>query len=409
MMEARTTEAPDGQKSVEIGFSGLVGRHASMERMFDIVRRVAPTDTTCLISGESGTGKELIASAIHRHSKRAGQRFVPVHCGAIPEDLLESEMFGHERGAFTGAIASRVGRFKLADGGTIFLDEIGEMSPKLQVKLLRVLEDGRFEPVGSVTTQQVDVRIIAATNRSLEEAVAKKQFREDLFYRLRVVPIEMPPLRQRREDIPILLEHILDGLAAKGLPRFSIAPDAMDVLTGYHWPGNVRELRNLIEQMVVLGGPEHRIDAPALPSHLLAPRPREDAPSAMPWQFGPGGIDFYREMEAIEDRIIAQALRLSGGNKKEAARLLHVNRTTLLEKLKRKRQQGSPLCVLLGTSRDTDTDAPTLPLEVTPPVVAEEPMIVSSDPVEFGSPSFTDAVPVAFDTEVPPAIACAGF
>src|SRR5262245_50622415 len=381
-MDGRTIEASEPQAE-EAGFSGLVGRHVSMQRMFDVVRRVAPTDATCLISGESGTGKELIASAIHRHSKRAGQRFVPVHCGAIPEDLLESEMFGHERGAFTGAIASRVGRFKLADGGTIFLDEIGEMSPKLQVKLLRVLEDGRFEPVGSVATQQVDVRIIAATNRSLEEAVAKKQFREDLFYRLRVVPIEMPPLRERREDIPLLLEHILGALVAKGLPRFSINPDAVDVLSSYHWPGNVRELRNLIEQMVVLGGPEHAIDAKALPAHLLAPRPREDAPTAMPWQFGPGGIDFYREMEAIEDRIIAQALRLSGGNKKEAARLLHVNRTTLLEKLKSKRAQGSPLAVLLGGAPPETRDELEVPAEAPPLTISfPEPAASETDPLD---------------------------
>ncbi|HEV7730607.1 MAG TPA: sigma-54 dependent transcriptional regulator [Candidatus Binatia bacterium] len=329
-------------------FPGIVGRHASMQAIFDIIRRVAPTDATVLITGESGTGKELVAAALHRMSRRAPARFVPVHCGAIPEDLLESEMFGHERGAFTGAIASRVGRFKLADGGTIFLDEIGEMSPKLQVKLLRVLEDGRFEPVGSVVTQQVDVRIIAATNRTLEQAVANRQFREDLFYRLRVVPIEMPPLRRRREDIPLLVEHILTGLVAKGLPRYEVDPGAMEVLQRYNWPGNVRELRNLLEQMVVLGRPEGIIAVRDLPPHLLTPRELSGGATSMPWQFGPGGIDFYREMEAIEDRIIAQALRLSGGNKKEAARLLRVNRTTLLEKLKRKRAQGSPLMALLG-------------------------------------------------------------
>ncbi len=346
----------DGVES-ETGFAGIVGRHPSMRAVFDVMRKVAPTDTTVLITGESGTGKELVAAAIHRLSRRAGGRFVAVHCGAIPEDLLESEMFGHERGAFTGAIASRVGRFKLADGGTIFLDEIGEMSPKLQVKLLRVLEDGRFEPVGSVVTHQVDVRIIAATNRSLEEAVAARQFREDLFYRLRVVPIEMPPLRRRREDVPLLVAAILEGLAAKGLPRFTVTPAALEVLERYPWPGNVRELRNMLEQLVVLGRPEHTIDVPDLPPHLLAPPPPGDAVPAMPWQFGPAGIDFYHEMEAIEDRIIAQALRLSGGNKKEAARLLRVNRTTLLEKLKRKRAQGSPLAALLGGGR-----VPVLPL-----------------------------------------------
>jgi two-component system, NtrC family, response regulator AtoC len=331
-------------------FEGITGRHPSMRAIFEIIRRVAPTDATVLITGESGTGKELVAAALHRLSSRTAGRFVPVHCGAIPEDLLESEMFGHERGAFTGAVASRVGRFKLADGGTIFLDEIGEMSAKLQVKLLRVLENGRFEPVGSVTTQQVDVRIIAATNRSLEEAVAARQFREDLFYRLRVVPIEMPPLRRRSEDIPLLVGHVLAQLAGKGLPLFEVAPAALELLERYPWPGNVRELRNLLEQLVVLGRPEQVIEPHDLPPHLVAARDAEDAPT-MPWQFGASGIDFYREMEIIEDRIIAQALRLSGGNKKEAARLLRVNRTTLLEKLKRKRAQGGALAALLGEPR----------------------------------------------------------
>ena len=335
------------------GFEGIIGRHPSMQAIFEVIRRVAPTDATVLISGESGTGKELVAAALHRLSARAVGRFVPVHCGAIPEELLESEMFGHERGAFTGAIATRVGRFKLADRGTIFLDEIGEMSPKLQVKLLRVLEDGRFEPVGSVITQQVDVRIIAATNRSLDEAVAAKQFREDLFYRLRVVPIEMPPLRRRREDISLLVQGVLAQLVTKGLPRFEVTPGALEVLERYSWPGNVRELRNLLEQLVVLGRPEQTIDVHDLPPHVVAPVEFGEASAAMPWQFGAAGIDFYREMEAIEDRIIAQALRLSNGNKKEAARLLRVNRTTLLEKLKRKRAQGGALAALLGQARGT--------------------------------------------------------
>ncbi len=348
-------------------FEGIIGRHPSMLAVFEIIRRVAPTDATVLITGESGTGKELVAAALHRLSTRAAARHVPVHCGAIPEDLLEPEMFGHERGAFTGAIASRTGRFKLADGGTIFLDEIGEMSPKLQVKLLRVLEDGRFESVGSVVTQQVDVRVIAATNRALDEAVAAREFREDLFYRLRVVPIEIPPLRRRREDIPLIVRGILAQLTTKGLPRFTVSPDAMELLARYPWPGNVRELRNLLEQMVVLGRPEQVIEPRDLPAHLVTVREHAEAPS-MPWQFGPAGIDFYREMEAIEDRIIGQALRLSNGNKKEAARLLRVNRTTLLEKLKRKRASGSPLAALLG-------GPPVPPTSVPPAVVMDEPMV----------------------------------
>jgi DNA-binding NtrC family response regulator len=351
----------DESTDAPLEFEGIIGRHPSMETIFDVIRRVAPTDATVLISGESGTGKELVASALHRLSHRAAGRFVPVHCGAIPEELLESEMFGHERGAFTGAVASRLGRFKLADGGTIFLDEIGEMSPKLQVKLLRVLENGRFEPVGSVVTQQVDVRIIAATNRSLEEAVAARQFREDLFYRLRVVPIEMPPLRRRREDIPLIVSGVLAQLAAKGLPLFDVTPEALEALERHAWPGNVRELRNVLEQMVVLGRPEHMIEVRDLPPHLLASQDPDEAARAMPWQFGAGGIDFYHEMGVIEDRIIAQALRLSGGNKKEAARLLRVNRTTLLEKLKRKRAQGSSLAAILGPQRVTAVPPPCEP------------------------------------------------
>jgi len=360
----------DMQQGGEQDFAGIIGRHPSMLAIYEVIRRVATTDATVLITGESGTGKELVAAALHNLSRRTGGRFVPVHCGAIPEELLESEMFGHERGAFTGAVASRTGRFKLADGGTIFLDEIGEMSPKLQVKLLRVLEDGRFEAVGGVTTQQVDVRIIAATNRSLEQAVASRQFREDLFYRLRVVPIEMPPLRRRREDIPLLVAHVLTQLHHKGLPRFTVAPTAMEVLQRYSWPGNVRELKNLLEQMVVLGRPEQVIEARDLPPHLVAPRDLDSGAPSMPWQFGAGGIDFYREMEAIEDRIIAQALRLSRGNKKEAARLLHVNRTTLLEKLKRKRAQGSPLAVLLGGPLPVTPDEMEVPSEAPPLTIA---------------------------------------
>jgi DNA-binding NtrC family response regulator len=353
--------------SVTNGSYGLVGRHPSMLSIMEVIRRVASTDATVLITGESGTGKELVAEAIHRMSPRRRGRFVPVHCGAIPEELLESEMFGHEKGAFTGAITSRVGRFRLADEGTIFLDEIGEMSPKLQVKLLRVLEDGRVEPVGSVTTHQVNVRIIAATNRNLQDPVASCTFREDLYYRLRVVPIEMPPLRRRREDIPLLVRHFLHDLhTRKGLRHCSIGDDAMDALMHYPWPGNVRELKNVLEQMLVLGEGSGDLTIRDLPAHLLGSRPAEaSAGTSAPWDFGPRGIDFYREMEVIEDRIIAQALRLSAGNKKEAARLLRVNRTTLLEKLKRKRQQDGLLARLL--SEGIDQGAP-------PPGRAEQPM-----------------------------------
>jgi transcriptional regulator with GAF, ATPase, and Fis domain len=334
-----------------------------MQGVFDVIRRVAGTNATVLITGESGTGKELVAQALHTRSRRRLQRLVPVHCGAIPEDLLESEMFGHERGAFTGAICSRVGRFRLADGGTIFLDEIGDMSPKLQVKLLRVLENGMFEPVGGVTTQCVDVRIVAATNRNLEEAVADRRFREDLYYRLRVVPVEMPTLRERREDIPLLVEWFLGHLhTVKGLPRFEITDDALGVLSAYHWPGNVRELKNLLEQLVVLGDADRVIRPEHLPAQLRGGG-RVSATGSWttpPWDFDQQGIDFYREMASIEDRIIARALHISRGNKKEAARLLHLNRTTLLEKLKRKREAA-------GLTPQAEPDwAALTPLVVTP-------------------------------------------
>jgi DNA-binding NtrC family response regulator len=351
----------DQEPRDQTDFTGIIGRHPRMQAIFEIIRRVARTSATVLITGESGTGKELVAEAIHRLSPRRPARFVPVHCGAIPEELLESEMFGHERGAFTGATSSRIGRFKLADQGTIFLDEIGEMSPKLQVKLLRVLEDGRFEPVGGVVTHEVDTRIIAATNRTLEHDVATRHFREDLYYRLRVVPIEMPALRDRREDIPLLVEHVLTELVTKGMPRFDVAPSALDVLQRHQWPGNVRELRNLLEQLVVLGRPERVIEASDLPAHLSAPPELHQTARVAPWDFGVAGIDFYREMEAIEDRIIARALRLTSGNKKEAARILQLNRTTLLEKLKRKRTQGSPLMAVLDELGKPPRAAPTRP------------------------------------------------
>jgi transcriptional regulator with GAF, ATPase, and Fis domain len=324
----------------EVGFAGIIGRHPSMRSIYQLIRRVAPTASTVLVTGESGTGKEVIARAIHAQSPRRSQRMVPVHCGAIPEDLLESEMFGHERGAFTDAVAARVGRFRLADGGTIFLDEIGDMSPKLQVKLLRVLEDGKFETVGGMTTQSVDVRVIAATNRNLEEAVAERRFREDLYYRLRVVPVVLPPLRNRREDIPLLVDAFLDHLhSAKRLPRFHATDDAIGALCEYDWPGNVRELKNLLEQLVVLGNEDEVIRADDLPPQILRATGscERSGWTAPPWEFDTQGIDFNREMGVIEDRIIARALNLSGGNKKEAARLLNLNRTTLIEKLRRKR------------------------------------------------------------------------
>jgi len=358
-------------ESVPTGFAGLIGRHASMQAIYEIIRRVAPTSVTVLITGESGTGKELVAQALHAQSRRHAERLVPVHCGAIPEELLESEMFGHERGAFTGAVCARTGRFKLADGGTIFLDEIGDMTPKLQVKLLRVLENGMFESVGGMQTQSVDARIVAATNKNLEEAVRDRSFREDLYYRLRVVPIEMPALRDRREDIPLLVESFLNDFhRSKGLPRCEVSEEAMGFLTAYQWPGNVRELKNLLEQTIVLGAGNGVIRAEDLPAKV---RERGSGMGAHgwatpPWDFGAQGIDFYNEMETIEDRMIARALDISGGNKKEAARLLHLNRTTLLEKLKRKREAGRlGLDLLAKTARTARAVEPLREMGVTSP------------------------------------------
>src|SRR5215831_799695 len=229
------------------------GSHPVIEKILNICRRVAATDSTVLLMGESGTGKELIARYIHNNSRRTSNPFIAVNCGAIPSELLESEMFGHERGAFSGAVGTRMGLFQLANGGTIFLDEIGEMSPALQVKLLRVLQEREIRPVGADRTIKVDVRVIAASNRELAVEVEKGRFREDLFYRLQVIPILVPPLRERRSDIPMLVQHFLDKYNAKHEGRAcQIADDAMVHLWEYDWPGNVRELENLIERMVVL-------------------------------------------------------------------------------------------------------------------------------------------------------------
>jgi DNA-binding NtrC family response regulator len=342
------------------GFMGLIGDHPAMRRVFELIRRVGPSGAPVLITGESGTGKELVANALHEISGRRGESLVPVHCGAIPEELLESELFGHVKGAFTGAIAARTGRFRLAHGGTIFLDEIGEMSPRFQVKLLRVLEDGSFEPVGSTASQKVDVRVIAATHRDLRSAATNGTFREDLLYRLDVVAIHLPALRERREDIPSIAEYFLRRLhAKKGLPRFVLSPEIAAALMAYDWPGNVRELRNVLERAVLLSESNGVLRPSDLPAPLAgcaatqhvvaqAPSPTVAAAAApavaastapatpWPWDFGPEGTDFYLELESFERRMIGRALELAGGSKREAARLLQVNRTTLLEKLKRR-------------------------------------------------------------------------
>jgi DNA-binding NtrC family response regulator len=314
-------------------FDRIVGHAPGLERVLEVVEKVADTDSTILITGESGTGKELIARALHYNSRRADRMFVTVNCGAIPEELLESELFGHVRGAFTNAVSHREGRFAIADGGTLFLDEIGDMSPSLQVKLLRVLQDRSFEPVGSSKTVRVDVRVVAATHQDLSQAIREGRFREDLYYRLNVIPIEVPPLRERREDIPLLVHHFLELHAREKERKVTgIAPEALTRLAEYSWPGNVRELENLMERLVVLRG-EGEIQLADLPEALRA-APGASLPRAP--QVPAGGLSFNEVVERIETDLILQALERTAWNKNQAARLLGLHRTTLLEKIKRK-------------------------------------------------------------------------
>ena len=304
-----------------------------MLRVLKLVDKVAPTDTSVLVLGESGTGKELIARALHERSDRAGKPLVPINCGAIPENLLESELFGHVKGAFTGAATARAGRFEVADGGTIFLDEIGEMSPQLQVKLLRVLQERCFEPVGGTRTLHVDVRVVAATNRDLEVEVAENRFREDLYYRLNVVELSLPPLRRRRSDIPRLIEFFNERLAEPR--RRSVAGfsgSAMTRLTAYDWPGNVRELENVVERLSVFCMDE-TVEEEDLPDKLLKRHGRKDD---LPVDLPEEGLDLRALLATLEDRLVRQALERTGWNKNQAAALLRMNRTTLVEKLKKR-------------------------------------------------------------------------
>jgi DNA-binding NtrC family response regulator len=319
-------------------FENIVGTSEKMEKVFSLIDKVARTDSTVLILGESGTGKELVARALHYNSSRAANPFVPVNCGAIPEELLESELFGHEKGAFTGAFRMRIGRFELASGGSIFLDEISEMSPNLQVKLLRVIQEREFERVGGIKSIRADVRIIAATNKVLEDEVSEGRFREDLYYRLNVIPIHLPPLRERTEDIPLLIKHFLEKYTnGKSPKKAAFNKKAIVSLMRYRWPGNVRELENLVERMVVLcDGPEidvgdlpDRVLSGALPASSLVPH--IDLPEA--------GIDLSTTVNEFERSIIVQALNKSNWVKNRAAKLLHVNRTTLVEKIKKQKLQ----------------------------------------------------------------------
>jgi len=323
-----------------------------MQKIFGVVEKVAKTRSTVLILGESGTGKELIAKAVHSLSGRTG-KLVPVNCGAIPEDILESELFGHEKGSFTGAINNRVGRFQLADGGTIFLDEIAEMSPKLQVKLLRVLQERKVDPVGSTRSIDVDVRVIAATNKDLAEEVKAGRFREDLFYRLQVVPVSLPALRERGDDVRILATHFLTRQAEdNGRPNLSFSPTALDILAKYRWPGNVRELENVVERLAILADGD-LIEAHQLPEHISEELAIPAALSLSDLTLPSTGVDFNQLVDTYESKLISSALSQTGGNKKAAAKLLGLNRTTLVEKIKKKGLE-SRIEVVITTDEDGD-------------------------------------------------------
>jgi sigma-54 specific flagellar transcriptional regulator A len=341
-----------------------------------LIRQVSAFDSNVLILGESGTGKEVVARAIHESSKRRARPFVPINCGAIPPELLESELFGHEKGAFTGALSTRKGRFEVAEGGTLFLDEIGDMNPTMQVKLLRVLQERTYERVGSCLPQRCDVRIVAATHRDLEQAIAMGTFREDLFYRLNVVPIEMPPLRSRSEDLPLLIADLTERICASGRPRVQFTPAALAALQAYRWPGNVRELANLIERVsiqcqsrsvgiadlpqryrpvdwtpgtqlpdenLIAAIPAKQLLAPAFEPEIECEIEAEPEPQAelqphlldaMLEQI-PAGFDLRQYLESLEQRLIVLALDSAGGTVAQAARVLGLRRTTLVEKLRK--------------------------------------------------------------------------
>lgn len=319
-------------------FCGMIGRSKVMRDVFERIQKVAMSDSTILINGPSGTGKELVASAVHRLSTRANGGIVSVNCGAIPGELLESELFGHERGAFTGAISARKGRFEIADKGTIFLDEIGDMPLLLQVKLLRVLQNRTIERVGSTFSMPVDVRIITATHRNLEQAVMEGNFREDLYYRLNVIPIKVPSLSERREDIPLLISYFLSRfVSADGRNNVEFDDEALEVLMTYDWPGNVRELENLMERLVILKGGS-LVKASDLPGKFLTHCSKRFsfAHNTASISLPDDGIDLKRVLSDIEDSLIEQALERTSGNKNQASRLLSMNRTTLIEKMKKK-------------------------------------------------------------------------
>jgi len=311
-------------------FEGIIGRSRAMQPLFSMLETVARTTSTVLITGETGTGKEVIAKAIHHNSPRKTHKFVAINCGAIPETLLEAELFGHERGAFTGAVGMRQGRFEQASKGTIFLDEVGTMSLGLQTKLLRALQERAFERVGGNQTIKVDVRVIAATNSALQEMIKEGSFRADLYFRLNVIPITLPPLRDRREDIPLLVAHFLKKFAPDAPPQMS--QSAMRSLMAYPWPGNVRQLENAIERAVTLSGGRTEIDV----TDLLPEMQDVPPPTATPYVDLPDeGMDLSAYLSSLERDLIKRALDRTRGNRNEASEVLHIKRTTLVEKMKR--------------------------------------------------------------------------
>ena len=313
---------------------GLVGRSRVMRDLFQLLEIVAATSSTVLITGETGTGKELAAKAIHHNSARHTQRFLAINCSAIPETLLEAELFGHVRGAFTGAIATRQGRFEQANKGTLLLDEVGTMSPALQAKLLRVLQEREIERVGDSHTIKIDVRVIAATHSDLAKMVAEGSFREDLYYRLNVIPVKLPPLRERRDDIPLLVQHFLQHFSSDaGRGPLTMSQEGMRRLMAYHWPGNVRQLENVIERSIAFSQGRPQVEVQDLSSEAYSGQtpPESSADVSFPDE----GLDFDRYISTIERSLIKQSLERTGGNKRQAAKLLNLKRTTLVEKLKR--------------------------------------------------------------------------
>ena len=332
-LESGETSACKNDVEGTCHFSGLVGSSVAMKAIYKRIGIVANKTSTILIEGETGTGKELIAKAIHYNSSRKDQPLVSVHCGAIPSSLLEDELFGHVKGAFTGALQNRIGRFEQANHGTLFLDEVSSMPMDLQVKLLRVLQEREFQRVGSISTVKVDVRIVAATNGDLLAAVEKGEFRSDLYYRLNVIPINIPPLRERRDDVALLAEHFIRKFCAEQkVPIKKISESAIQCLASYDWPGNVRQLENTMEMAVTLADDRELLEANDFP---VACRALKTTEAVSEVEFPDEGVNFNTVVSDLEKRLILQSLEVARGNKKKAATLLRLKRTTFVEKLRR--------------------------------------------------------------------------